>query len=89
MFIGRLLILASATTLKIRTPRLNAMRRRLQHAFEPRARKPWLLLSKCSFDLLALKHKWHEEGFAWTAGIGWEASEPISAINKLFDFQLH
>src|SRR5258708_2728521 len=64
------LILASATTLKIGASRFNPVLRRLTHPFESRACKPWLLLSQLRFDLLAIKHEWHEYSFAWPAVIG-------------------
>ncbi len=89
ILVRSVLVVASAAPLKVWAPRPNPAGRRLNHPFQPRPRKPRLLLSQLRFHGFALKREGDEDALTRTLLVRRQARQPLTAINLLFDFQLH
>src|SRR5215472_261150 len=83
------LIVASPAALKIWAARRNALRRRLEHRFEPRPGKTRLFLGYCGFDLLAFEDKRNKDALAPAMLVRGQASQSVPAINQLLDLEAH
>jgi hypothetical protein len=81
MFVFGVLIVAPAATLKVRTSRLNAIRRRIQYRFQTGSCETRLLLGQCSFHLFAFENKGDEDRFAWAVFVRGKPGEALPAID--------
>ena len=83
--IRNMLVVAPAAALKIRTGRLDPLRRGLRNAFHSRPRETGLLLGETGFDLLTRQDKGHEYGFTAAVLICRKAGQPIAAVYEFLD----
>ena len=87
-FVIHVLIVAATAAAKILTVRRNPVGRRRQHLVEFGASEAGAALDHRRFDLLAGQHKWNEDGFAATLGVGRHARQSVATVNQFFDFYL-
>ena len=87
MLVIRVLIVASATALKVRAPRLDAPGRRFNDLVDPGTRKTRLLFDQGRFDLLAFEDERHEDSFAPATLIRRQARQTVATVHKFFDFK--
>ncbi len=85
MFVARVLVVAAAAALKIRTSRLNTSRRSSDDLVRSGTGEAWFLFEQHSFDLLALQNEGHEGSFASAMFIHRQSGESVATVDELFN----
>ena len=85
MIVISVLIMTAAAALKVRTCRVNPVRRRLQDAVGASADKAPLVFDYRKVNVLCLQNKWNKSGFARPAIVPRKPGEAVAAIDHLFD----
>ncbi len=85
MFVARVLVVATAAALKVRTARRDAFCRGSENLFGSGPRKARLLFDNNRIDGLALQNERHESGFASPPFIRGQASQTVAAVDQLLN----
>lgn len=84
IFVSGVLVMASAAALKVGAVCLGPIRRWSQNVIQPRPGKTGFVPDHGRFDFFASQDERHEHGLAAAIFVGWQAGQPISAINQFF-----
>jgi len=85
MLVIGVLVVASTAGTKIWARRRNTMRRRLYDRFGMGSGETGLFLGDRGFDLFSGENERDKYGLAASAVVGGQASQPIAAVDKLFN----
>ena len=87
MFVVGVLIVASATTLKVWASRIDTSRGGGENSIQLGAREPGFLLAKDSFHGFAGQHKRHKHRFARAVFVGRKSGQAFAAVDQLFNVE--
>ncbi len=87
--VRNMLVMTSATPLKIRTTRFHPFRRLFDQLRNRSPREACLPGRNLRFDVLTRQHEWHEHGHTAAVRVCRRTSQAVAAVNQFFNAEKH